>query len=280
MARIEDYALIGDLTTAALVSVEGSIDWLCLPRFDSPACFAALIDTDDAGSWSIRALPEGATSHHRYRPGTLVVETTWETPDARAVVTDFMPVQDRQGDEITVVRIVEGASGSLTMRSDIALRFDYGRVVPWVTRDTHGIRAVAGPDAAYLRTNAELHGEGLHTVSEFTVGAGERVSFVLTWRASHLPPPPALFPQRSRTETEMFWTGWSARATGIDGRYAEAIERSLITLKALTFLPTGGIVAAATTSLPEQLGGPRNWDYRFCWLRDATMSLRALLSAG
>jgi GH15 family glucan-1,4-alpha-glucosidase len=166
------------------------------------------------------------------------------------------------------------------MRSDIALRFDYGRVVPWVTRDDRGIRAVAGPDAAYLRTNAKLHGENLRTVAEFVIGAGERVSFIMTWKASHLPPPATLFPQKSLSETERYWREWTSQSTGTEGRYAEAIQRSLITLKALTFLPTGGIVAAATTSLPEQLGGPRNWDYRYCWLRDATMSLRALLRAG
>jgi GH15 family glucan-1,4-alpha-glucosidase len=280
MARIEDYALIGDFKTGALVSVEGSIDWLCLPHFDSPACFAALLGDEDSGSWSIRPLAESATSRHRYRSGTLIVDTDWETADAHVTVTDFMPVQRREGDEVTLVRIVEGVSGSLTMRSDIALRFDYGRVVPWVTRDDRGIRAVAGPDAAYLRTNAKLHGENLRTVAEFVVGAGERVSFIMTWKASHLPPPGILFPQKSLTETERYWRAWTAQSMGTEGRYAEAIQRSLITLKALTFLPTGGIVAAATTSLPEQLGGPRNWDYRFCWLRDATMSLRALLRAG
>ncbi|WP_431278512.1 glycoside hydrolase family 15 protein [Leifsonia poae] len=280
MARIEDYAMIGDLKTAALVSVEGSIDWLCLPHFDSPACFAALLGTEEAGSWRLRPLDESAASRHRYRPGTLIVDTIWETPDAQVTVTDFMPVQGVAGDEVTLVRIVEGVRGSLRMRSDIALRFDYGRVVPWVTRDDLGIRAVAGPDAAYLRSSTAMHGEDLHTVSEFTVEAGERVSFALTWNASHLPPPEPVAPVDSLAETDRYWTDWSSRSAGIGGRYAEPIQRSLITLKALTFLPTGGIVAAATTSLPEQLGGPRNWDYRYCWLRDATMSLRALLSAG
>ncbi len=276
MARIEDYAVIGDLHTAALVSTAGAIDWLCLPRFDSPACFAALLDTPDAGRWQLAPAAGGVCSHRRYRPATLVLETEWVTPAGTVRVIDLMPPR---GEAADVVRIVEGVSGAVTMRGDLRLRFDYGHVVPWVRRDERGLTAIAGPDAVHLRTPAPTRGEGLSTLSEFTVRAGERVPFVLTWQASHEPRPEPLEPERALADTEAYWQEWSARSK-VAGRYRDAVQRSLITLKALTYAPTGGIVAAATTSLPEQPGGPRNWDYRYCWLRDATLTLQSLLAAG
>ncbi|CAN7522696.1 glycoside hydrolase family 15 protein [Arthrobacter sp. LjRoot14] len=276
MAHIEDYAVVGDLHTAALISTEGSIDWLCLPRFDSPACFNALLDTPKAGRWLLAPAGAGDCTRRHYRKGTLVLETEWETPSGKVKVIDFMPPRDGVAD---VVRIVVGVHGSVRMRGELALRFDYGHIVPWVRHDEHGIHAIAGPDAAYLVTNAPLRGERMKTVSDFTVHAGERVPFVLTWTPSHLNRPRAIDPEAYLESTESFWREWSARCK-ITGPYREAIQRSLITLKALTYAPTGGIVAAVTTSLPEQLGGPRNWDYRYCWLRDATLTLQALLAAG
>ncbi|MBP1232789.1 GH15 family glucan-1,4-alpha-glucosidase [Arthrobacter sp. PvP102] len=276
MAHIEDYAVVGDLHTAALISTEGSIDWLCLPRFDSPACFNALLDTPKAGRWLLAPAGAGDCTRRHYRKGTLILETEWETPSGKVKVIDFMPPRDSVAD---IVRIVVGVHGSVRMRGELALRFDYGHIVPWVRHDEHGIHAVAGPDAAYLVTNAPLRGERMKTVSDFTVHAGERVPFVLTWTPSHLDRPRAIDPEAYLESTESFWREWSARCK-ITGPYREAIQRSLITLKALTYAPTGGIVAAVTTSLPEQLGGPRNWDYRYCWLRDATLTLQALLAAG
>lgn len=275
-ARIEDHALIGDLHTAALVSTDGSVDWLCLPRFDSPACFAALLDTESAGRWRIAPAGAGRSTRRRYRDGTLILETEWETADGRVRVTDFMPVRDRAAD---LVRIVEGLSGSVPMLAELTLRFDYGHVVPWVTRTDGGIRAVAGPDAVLVTSEVPLAGRDLSTVAEFTVEAGERVSFVLTWFPSHEPEPEPADAEQALAATDLFWTRWSARSTAY-GPHTDAIQRSLITLKALTYQPTGGIVAAPTTSLPEQPGGPRNWDYRFCWLRDATLALQSLLTAG
>ncbi|HEY8281302.1 MAG TPA: glycoside hydrolase family 15 protein [Leifsonia sp.] len=274
--RIEDYALIGDLHTAAMVSVDGSVDWLCFPRFDSPACFAAILDDPDAGRW--RIAPEGAerSSRRRYRGDTLILETEWDTPTGVVRVTDFMPIRDRAAD---LVRIVDGLSGEVAMRSELVLRFDYGHVVPWVTKTERGIRAVAGPDAALLSTDAPLEGRDLRTVSEFTVKAGERVPLVLTWFVSHDDPPIPADAEEALAATELYWTRWSATSTAY-GPYRDAIQRSLVTLKALTYQPSGGIVAAPTTSLPEQPGGPRNWDYRFCWLRDATLALQSLLTAG
>jgi GH15 family glucan-1,4-alpha-glucosidase len=276
VAGIEDYAIIGDLHTAALVSTEGSIDWLCLPRFDSPACFAALVGDEDNGRW--RVAPAGATrcTRRRYRPDTLILETEWETDSGSVRVTDFMPVRDQAAD---LVRVVEGLSGTVRMESDLVLRFDYGHVVPWVTRDERGIRAVAGPDAVVVTTPAPLQGRDMHTVSEFTVDEGERIPFVMTWYPSHLRPPSSVDALNALESTDGFWDTWS-RASKANGPHREAVQRSLITLKALTYVPTGGIVAAATTSLPEQLGGPRNWDYRYCWLRDATLALQSLLTAG
>ncbi|MCY1225187.1 Trehalase [compost metagenome] len=276
MAHIEDYAVVGDLHTAALISTEGSIDWLCLPRFDSPACFNALLDTPTAGRWLLAPAGAGDCTRRHYRKGTLILETEWETPSGKVKVIDFMPPRDGVAD---IVRIVVGVHGSVRMRGELALRFDYGHIVPWVRHDEHGIHAIAGPDAAYLVTNAPLRGERMKTVSDFTVHAGERVPFVLTWTPSHLNRPRAIDPEAYLESTESFWREWSARCK-ITGPYREAIQRSLITLKALTYAPTGGIVAAVTTSLPEQLGGPRNWDYRYCWLRDATLTLQALLAAG
>ncbi|WP_022899528.1 glycoside hydrolase family 15 protein [Humibacter albus] len=275
-SRIEDYAIIGDLHTAALVGTDGSIDWLCLPRFDSPACFANLVGTADNGFWRLAPADAERSTRRRYRPDTLVLETEWESQSGRVRVTDFMPVRDDAAD---LVRVVEGLSGTVRMKSELALRFDYGHVVPWVTHTERGIRAVAGPDAVLISTPAPLHGKDMRTVSEFTVDEGERIPFVMTWYASHTRPPAPVDALEALERTDSFWDTWS-RASKARGPYRDAIQRSLITLKALTYVPTGGIVAAATTSLPEQLGGPRNWDYRYCWLRDATLALQSLLTAG
>lgn len=276
MTRIEDYALIGDLHTAALIAIDGSMDWLCLPHFDSAACFAALLDSPDGGRWLLAPASDEATATRRYRDGTLILETEWASPEGRVRVTDFMPPRDGK---VNVVRIVEGLSGSVPMRSELVLRFDYGHVVPWVRKDERGISAVAGPDVAYLDTPVPVRGENWRTISDFTLRAGDRVPFVLTWTPSHLPRPEPLDPEQALKGTDRFWTTWSGRSKAA-GPYKEAVQRSLITLKGLTYAPTGGIVAAPTTSLPEQIGGPRNWDYRFCWLRDSTLALQALLAAG
>ncbi|MBT2588269.1 glycoside hydrolase family 15 protein [Arthrobacter sp. ISL-95] len=279
MARIEDYAIIGDLNTAALVGRSGSIDWMCLPRFDSPACFAALLHNSDAGRWLLAptGTPDGGNCTRRqYREDTLILETEWEVDGGSVRVIDFMPVRD---EAVDLVRIVEGLSGAVTMQMELVLRFDYGRVVPWVRHSEHGISAVAGPDSAYLTTPVTLEGRDKRTFSEFTVRAGERVPFVLRWAPSHEREPRRIDPFRAVSVTEKFWLEWTGRSE-MTGKYKEPVERSLITLKALTYAPTGGIVAAATTSLPEQLGGPRNWDYRYCWLRDATLTLQSLLAAG
>lgn len=274
--RIEDYAMIGDLHTAALVSTAGSIDWLCLPRFDSPACFAALLDSPKAGRWLLAPESGGTCTQRQYRDGTLILETDWETEEGHVRVIDFMPPRDAVAD---IVRIVEGIRGSVRMRGELILRFDYGHVVPWVRRDRHGLRAVAGPDSVYLKTPAPLIGKDFTTVSEFTVNAGDHIPFVLTWAPSHERRPRTVEADIALEDTAAFWTDWSKRCT-VPGPYRKAVQRSLITLKALTYAPTGGIVAAATTSLPEQIGGPRNWDYRYCWLRDATLTLQAFLAAG
>jgi GH15 family glucan-1,4-alpha-glucosidase len=276
MARIEDYAMVGDLHTAALISTEGSIDWLCLPRFDSPACFSALLDSPSAGRWLLAPAGGGECTRRRYRKGTLILETEWDLPEGKVRIIDFMPPRDEVAD---IVRIVVGVRGAVRMRGELALRFDYGHIVPWVRHDERGIHAIAGPDAAYLVTDAPLRGERMHTVSDFTVTAGDRVPYVLTWSPSHLRRPRSVNPETVLASTEEFWLRWSAKCK-VTGRYRDAVQRSLITLKALTFAPTGGIVAAVTTSLPEEIGGTRNWDYRFCWLRDATLTLQALLAAG
>ncbi|MFF7445268.1 MULTISPECIES: glycoside hydrolase family 15 protein [unclassified Streptomyces] len=279
MPRIEDYALIGDEQTAALVGKDGSVDWLCLPRFDSASCFARLLGDEENGHWRIApAGVDGPCSRRAYRPGTLVLDTDWETDEGAVRVTDLMPQRDRAPD---LVRIVEGLRGEVTVRSTLRLRFDYGSVMPWMRRtDGHRI-AVAGPDSAWLRSEPEVHtwGENFGTHSEFTVKEGEKVAFVLTWHPSHEAPPPQIDPYDALRASVEDWQAWSARCR-YDGPHKDAVLRSLITLKALTYVPTGGIVAAPTTSLPEELGGVRNWDYRYCWLRDSTLTLGALLSAG
>jgi GH15 family glucan-1,4-alpha-glucosidase len=273
---IEDYAVIGDTQTAALVGRDGSIDWLCVPRFDSDATFAALLGTEEHGRWLVA--PAGGVQHvrRRYRGDTLVLETEFETADGVVRIIDFMPPR---GDAPDIVRIVEGVRGRVPMRMELRLRFGYGRVVPWVYREDGDLVAVAGPDAVWLRCPVETEGRDLATHAEFSVGPGDRVPFVLTWRPSHLPPPQPIDPIMELGATEGFWQGWMSACT-YDGEWREAVVRSLLTLKALTYGPTGGIVAAATTSLPEQLGGVRNWDYRYCWLRDATITLQSLLYSG
>ncbi|MFF9572154.1 glycoside hydrolase family 15 protein [Streptomyces sp. NPDC014685] len=276
--RIEDYALIGDLQTAALVGRNGSVDWLCLPRFDSGACFAALLGDEENGHW--RIAPKGAENCTRrgYVGDSLVLETVWETRTGTVKVVDFMPQRDREPD---VMRIVEGVSGSVDMSSVLRLRFDFGSVVPWVRRSQGHRVAVAGPDSVWLRSEPPVKtwGQQFSTCSSFTVAAGEKVAFVLTWHPSHSPRPDLVDPHLALETTLSDWAEWSSRCR-YRGPYREAVIRSLITLKALTFAPTGGIVAAPTTSLPEEIGGVRNWDYRFCWLRDSTLTLDALVSAG
>nr|WP_026400869.1 glycoside hydrolase family 15 protein [Actinomadura rifamycini] len=274
--RIEDYGLLGDLETAALVGRDGSIDWLCLPRFDSPACFAALLGDEHAGFWRIAPAAGGMCARRRYRGDSLILETEWETPEGAVRVIDAMP---RRGEAADVVRIVEGVRGRVPVHMALRLRFDYGRVVPWVRHRDGQLNAIAGPDAAWLKTPVPLEGRDETTYADFAVSAGERVPFVLTYRPSHEPRPHPVDPERALADTEAFWADW-IKDFRYAGRWPEAVRRSLITLKALTYHPTGGIVAAATTSLPEQLGGPRNWDYRFCWLRDATFTLQALLGTG
>jgi len=274
--RLEDYGLIADTQTAALVGRDGSIDWLCLPRFDSGACFARLLGTDDNGHWRLAPRSGGPATRRAYRGDSLVLESVWEQPDGSVRVTDFMPPR---GEAPDVVRIVEGLSGQVDMRSELRLRFDYGHVVPWVRSHEGQLGAVAGPDAAWLRTPVDTYGEDLTTYADFSVRAGDRVPFVLTWHPSHLPAPMPVEPMVALAETESFWAEWVATCT-YDGKWREAVIRSLIVLKALTYTPTGGIVAAATTSLPEDLGGVRNWDYRYCWLRDSTFTLEALLRSG
>ncbi|UEM07293.1 glycoside hydrolase family 15 protein (plasmid) [Skermanella rosea] len=272
--RIEDYALIGDCETAALVSNRGSIDWLCFPRFDSAACFAALLGSPENGRWSIGPKDDRARATRRYRDGTLILETTFETPEGSATLIDFMPPRDGFAD---LIRIVVGNRGRVEFDLDLVIRFDYGRSIPWVSRlDDATLTAVAGPDLLLLRTAAELRGADMHTVGSFTVTAGQRIPFTLIHAPSHLPPPAPRDPEAELRRTEAFWTDFSGRCPPV-GPWTDQVKRSLITLKALTYMPTGGIVAAATTSLPEHPGGPRNWDYRFCWLRDATMTLQAFM---
>jgi GH15 family glucan-1,4-alpha-glucosidase len=274
---LEDYALIGDCETAALVSRGGSIDWLCWPRFDSPACFAALLGTPDHGRWLLAAVDRNARVSRAYRPNTLILETRIQTTDGVATVIDFMPPRGRNSD---VVRLVRGDRGRVPMRMELVLRFDYGSAVPWVSRLDDGTwRAIAGPDMAVLRTPVMLRGQNLRTYAEFDSLEGHTLPFVLTHGPSHQPPPRAIDPDAALQETGEFWTKWASRSES-SGEWSDAVTRSLITLKALTFAPTGGIVASPTTSLPEQPGGVRNWDYRFCWLRDATLTLLAFMNAG
>jgi GH15 family glucan-1,4-alpha-glucosidase len=275
--RIEDYALIGDLQTAALVERGGSIDWLCFPRFDSGACFAALLGNADNGRWLIAPVG-GGTTQRRYLHDTFVLETTWKNDEGSVRVLDFMPPRGKAPD---VVRIVEGIRGRVRMRSELVIRLDYGRVVPWVHR-SHGARlAIAGPDGLCFRTPAPTHGEHMRTISELVVEEGERVPFVLTWFPSHEDAPAEIDPEVALAETESFWREWcDASEIELPADTRDVVKRSLMVLKALTYAPTGGIVAAPTTSLPEWIGGVRNWDYRYCWLRDATLTLLALLNAG
>ena len=276
MAAIEDYALLGDLYTAALVGRDGAVDWLCLPRFDSPACFAALLGGSDAGSWCLAPASGGRSTRRRYRDDSLVLETEWDTADGRVRVIDFMPPRGVAAD---VVRIVEGISGRVPMTMTLRLRFEYGHVVPWVRRRADGLSAIAGPDAVWLRTPADIRGEHLATLADFNVAEGQRIPFVLTHQLSHLEPPDPVDAEEALRETERWWSRWMSQCR-YTGHWQPEVRRALLLLKALTYAPTGGILAAVTTSLPEQLGGPRNWDYRYCWLRDASFTLQALLGTG
>jgi GH15 family glucan-1,4-alpha-glucosidase len=277
LSRIEDYALIGDLQTAALVARDGSIDWLCWPRFDSDTCFAALLGTPEHGRWLIAPKDKSAKLSRKYREQTLVLETEIKTKDGEARLIEFMPPR---GDGSHVVRIVKGVRGRIAMRTEIIIRFGYGATVPWVFRRSElTLRAVAGPDKVVLRTRVPVRGEDMKTVGEFEVSEGETTGFVLTYGPSHLPDPHPIDYDAALDDTETFWRKWASQCREI-GEWSDAVGRSLITLKALIYEPTGGIVAAPTTSLPEQLGGIRNWDYRFCWLRDATLTLLAFMNAG
>jgi GH15 family glucan-1,4-alpha-glucosidase len=276
MPSIEDYALIGDLQTAALVSHQGSIDWCCFPRFDSGACFAALLGDRDHGRWLLAPAIEIRSVERRYRTDTLILESIFETDKGTVRAIDFMPPRGRAPD---IVRIVEGLDGSVPMRSELVIRYDFGHIVPWVRRVDHARIATAGPDALCFRTPVEVHGEELRTVSKFELQQGERIPFTLTWFPSHEKIPRAINAEQALTDTENYWLDWAAQSNQ-RGDYQDEIHQSLRVLKALTYAPTGGIVAAATTSLPEQIGGARNWDYRFCWLRDATLTLLAMLKAG
>ncbi len=281
-SRIEDYAVIGDLETAALVSRNGSIDWLCWPTFASGACFAALLGTADNGYWSLRPNEKVKSVQRRYRPGTLILETTFTTASGEVLVTDFMPPRGKHSD---VVRLVRCTRGKVAIRMELVLRFDYGLTVPWVTMADHELRAIAGPNMTVLRTEChggkpvELHGENLKTVSEFTVREGHQQCFVLTYAASTEQIPEPVPVKAAFDDTETFWRDWMARSK-YDGPYKEIVERSLLTLKAMTYHPTGGIVAAVTAGLPEDIGGERNWDYRYCWLRDTAFTLLVLMRAG
>lgn len=274
--RIEDYALIGDCETAALVGRDGSIDWLCWPAFDSDACFSAILGTHKNGRWLIAPSEDVTGTSRRYLGDTLILETRIETRSGAVALIDFMPPRGKASD---IVRLVRGLEGTVKMRMELVIRFGFGVDIPWVRRIDHSLMAIAGQDMTVLRTPAKTRGEDLTTVSDFEVKAGETMPFVLTYGPSHLAPPEPIDPEVALEETEKFWKDWCGHCTR-DGEYRELIMRSLITLKALTFGPTGGIVAAPTTSLPEKLGGSRNWDYRFCWLRDATFTLLALMNSG
>src|SRR5579883_72915 len=274
--RIEDYALVGDCQTAALVGKDGSVDWLCLPRFDSGTCFAALLGTPDHGRWLVAPRGEVRAVRRQYRDETLVLETEFETAEGVAAVIDFMPARDQ---DPNLVRIVEGRRGRVPFRTELVIRYDYGSVVPWVHKTDVGISAVAGPDCVTVISPVPLRGEDFRTVGEFTTEPGQRVSFALTYHPSHRTGNHVLDTSARLSDTESWWHDWARRCT-YRGPYRDAVVRSLVTLKALTYELTGGIVAAPTTSLPEKLGGVRNWDYRFCWLRDATLTLLSLLNCG
>ena len=275
-SRIEDYAVIADTQSAALVGRDGSIDWLCLPRFDSGACFAALLGDERNGLWRIAPAGGTRTVRRRYRGDTLVLETEFETGDGTVRLVDFMSPRLRDPD---VVRVVEGVRGRVPMRMELRIRFDYGRLTPWVRRVGNALLAVSGPESLVLRTPVPHHGEEMATVADFQVAKGDRLPFALTWNLSHEPLPDAIDPLQALDDTESYWREWTGRCT-YQGQWRDAVLRSLLTLKALTYQPSGGIVAAVTTSLPEEIGGVRNWDYRFCWLRDATMTLTSLMAAG
>ena len=274
-ARIEDYAIIGDCRTAALVSRDGSIDWFCCPRFDSDACFAALLGTREHGRWSIGPRTPARITR-RYRPNTLVLETHFETRDGAVTLVDFMPLRQHSA----IVRLVVGIRGQVAMCTELILRFGYGAIVPWVTRlESGALRAIAGPDMMIVHTPVNLRGEDMTTVGEFTISQGDTIPFVLSYLPSHRPLHEPFDPTTALNETETFWRDWAAKCRPA-GPWTDTVVRSMITLKALTYAPTGGIVAAPTTSLPEQIGGERNWDYRFCWLRDATLVLLGAMNAG
>jgi GH15 family glucan-1,4-alpha-glucosidase len=275
-AKIEDYALIGDCETAALVDKHGSIDWLCWPYFSSEACFAALLGSEENGFWRIRPAEGGWSTTRRYRDHTLILETTFEHPDGVVRLIDFMPIRERFSD---IVRIVEGVEGDVPLQMELKLRFDYGRTVPWVTGIEDGVRAVAGPNLAILHSSIPVRGENLTTVADFRLRKGDRARFTLTYGRSHQVDPDPIDAEQALIDTENFWIPWTARLNHV-GEYRDVVERSLIALKAMTFRPTGGVVAAVTTSLPEALGGVRNWDYRYCWLRDTTFTLLALTNGG
>ncbi|WP_031511110.1 glycoside hydrolase family 15 protein [Streptomyces megasporus] len=280
--RIEDYALIGDMQTAALVCRDGSVDWLCLPRFDSHAVFAGLLGTEDHGFWRLGpAHPAGqeppASTRRRYRGDSLILESEWDTPRGTVRVIDFMPPREHHAPQL--VRIVEGVSGRVPMRSALRMRFSYGQIVPWVHKVDGRTVAVAGPDSVWVDSDVDTYGENLTTYADFTVAPGDRIAITISWQPSHQNPPPPAEPEAALATTEEFWRDWVSHCT-YHGPYREAVVRSLITLKALTYAPTGGIVAAPTTSLPEEIGGVRNWDYRFTWLRDAAITLSSLLRTG
>ena len=276
MTRIEDYAFLSDTQTGALVSRDGCVDWLCFPRFDSGACFASLLGDGKNGRWSFFPKDDITETRRRYQDGTLILETEIETARGAVRLIDFMPPR---GENPDIVRIIEGLRGSVRMKMELIIRFGYGRTIPWVRKRNGDLEAIAGPDAIILRTPVETCGEDLTTVADFTVAEGERVPFVLTWFASHQKPPRAIDPEHALRDTITYWKKWSQNCRSY-GPWHEAVVRSLITLKGLTYAPTGGIVAAATTSLPEEIGGVRNWDYRYCWLRDETYTLYALMNAG
>jgi GH15 family glucan-1,4-alpha-glucosidase len=273
---LEDYALVGDTQTAALVGRDGSVDWMCMPQFDSGSCFAALLGTPEHGRWLIAPRAGAKRTTWRYVDEALVLETTHETEDGTVRVTDFMPPRETLPD---IVRIVEGVRGRVPMEMELVTRFDYGHVVPWARRLDGGLLLVGGPDALVLRTPVETHGENLTTRAEFSVGEGDRVPFALTWHPSNQPSPEPIDPFRALEDTCRWWADWAARCS-YGGAWRGEVLRSLTVLKALTFAPTGGLVAAPTTSLPERLGGVRNWDYRYCWIRDATFTLYALMLSG
>jgi GH15 family glucan-1,4-alpha-glucosidase len=276
--KIEDYAFLSDTQTGALVSSDGCVDWLCFPRFDSPACFASLLGEKENGHWRFYPDEEVSATRRRYRGDTLILETEIETESGAVRLIDFMPPR---GENPDIIRIIEGLSGEVPMRMELIIRFDYGQIVPWVrTRKRYeGLEAIAGPDALILRTPIQTYGKDLTTVAEFTVAKGDRLPFVLTWFASHTEPPRKINAEHALRDTEKYWSDW-ARQFQSKGEWRDAVVRSLITLKGLTYAPTGGLVAALTTSLPEEIGGVRNWDYRFCWLRDAALILLALLQSG